>query len=1675
MAIKAIPSGWKTNLRTGAIADRDLRLYADFRQFEYPDLGTGSAQYTVAREENLIDRGNCELGIAPMIFGETVPVLGNCTFERSSDFSHTGDFSYKITKTIAAGTNAFAFLTDTLVGGDLHGYVSGSTYICTAWYYVPTASGIDATEAELHYRTLSVGNITADTATELDKWQELTFTFTIPDNNTDAQMPAIYFASTAADTEYFYVGDIKITTHNIPGSHFLSGGFIETLNEMPDTFTAQWRFLPTFAFDTASLQYLDSWYVSATQELRVYYDPADDKFKVLWEDGGTARTLESAQYDAGSAERNINQVITLTLAFDSTTGDTTGSSLWLDKTQDDTAWDDAIDAKTTVFNKNQIRALNGTAGAFNIFYKRQFNNLIATDAQVQNDFKDVGAEEIYWSLDGHGTGRTRVNISRPSARSLEHYDLYKGVTGKLNQSYGTNTLNLRLRNDGGRFSDDQNAAWDPANQVYNGTNAQNYLTNRFGVMTESWFEGDFDYLFIGRATEDGFRRQPKMKTVSTVSLSAEDGVGDLDRTVEEFGRVFPGEMLTREDTIMDHGSCESLTPPAMRGEESSTLSNATFERTADEVYIGRFSYVGTKTIAAGTAATIALSDNIGAGDMHNMIAGAEYTWRIRLKLPSGAMLGTEFVLAIVDSAGSTTQAAVNTFDAYQEVKVTRTLDGGATFAYPQIQLASAAANNELFYIDLISFEPADQSEATDNSLFHSIAKRGYRRQIQYAANNSFENTTIGDTWLVTAGGTLNKDGADGFFGSASAELIPGAAEESMFGDILFTGTKKLNVGETYTWQVFVKSAGAASGANNSIAIAERDSGGGNDTAEQTYTLAGGEGYKAVNVQHTITDSDSDRLRISVKADAGDTINIDAVQLIQSDRALDYFEEARLSNGDDYDGLAGVAFADLGKEISWPWFGIHTGNVDYIHPWRRMEINTTIWQNTKSIGAGTGARYCGFDENNTLINFSILDSDYGDLVPAGIVTDSFADVNNIIHHGLTVRLDELQANRLYGVGVKYQLGTIERLIWLASGTGNFTESVVDQQLTEVVPNQFFWPLIAIYPEYWSEYGAVPEFNVADDLTIVPNSVSWRTAQGVSSNTFAIALQVANPEILKKIIVSKRDRVVGVQSAKLMHKTVGAAGSGDGDFSYVSSGRIVSGLDITSRAGQAQILLFNNTGDPGTLIDAGIVGLPVYKFSGSEGHIHDSYIDRDDIAKNGEKLIQFGGEDVISGEADGQLDRLADFIWKDRTSRKHIYVGTSTGALHDISPAAWMHIDIGAAGTAEDILGTANVLGVRISADDDTRGKTNVTYRELTEGWKYDSNVNARFFARGVPVNKSTGGGAFVTVGSEFLHADTDLKVPIGDTSAEDIIIAGFDFLIDAYGGGELHLTKGIFEIDGPITIPENIKFTGEGDQTIINAPNSINMITATSKDNIEIRDMKLTMTGARTGNPEAIALTTCDNIVIDNVTIDCDGLAAIDAGGGADGTFSSIRISGGFENGAIISGNRNQLSNIWVTGESGTIVTHGLNISGAQTHANNITVKDIIKTSGGTCTGITFSGSESELNNCYISNVTGASAAITIIMGLQFSGDRMSATNCTIDDTDNTSDATLAHGLRVFGDNNSLVGVTVLNGSGKGIVMVAGATNTVINECTAMDNGADTGIDNTNGDNFSDAGTNTFVG
>jgi len=347
----------------------------------------------------------------------------------------------------------------------------------------------------------------------------------------------------------------------------------------------------------------------------------------------------------------------------------------------------------------------------------------------------------------------------------------------------------------------------------------------------------------------------------------------------------------------------------------------------------------------------------------------------------------------------------------------------------------------------------DTATETD-SLLHLITRLATKRDIfNFLSNSSFENATIGDSWLVTTGGTLNKDAADGLFGSASGELIPGLAAERMVQTVSFTGTKKLNVGETYTYSAWVKSTAAASSGDNGITIVEFDGAVQGADTTVAYTLAGGEGYKKISVSRTITSSDTDRLRVDIAAAAGDTINIDGAMLIQGDRALNYFV---LNNND---GVAGVSSADDADSDSYDIIGFDVQSVAITHPWRRVDQGASIWNYLKDLGDATVASYIGLNSAGTFVHRSRFATDYEDPIPYGVI-DAVRNVST--------KIDVQNANRIVVHGVKIiKRGRVE-IMWVASGSDGFNIGT-DGRLTDTVANGASWPGATYGVEFIANYG------------------------------------------------------------------------------------------------------------------------------------------------------------------------------------------------------------------------------------------------------------------------------------------------------------------------------------------------------------------------------------------------------------------------------------------------------------------------------------------------------------------------------------------------------------------------------------------------------------------------------
>ncbi len=213
-------------------------------------------------------------------------------------------------------------------------------------------------------------------------------------------------------------------------------------------------------------------------------------------------------------------------------------------------------------------------------------------------------------------------------------------------------------------------------------------------------------------------------------------------------------------SFCDRGDCESATPPMVKGETVPLVVGATWGPDATEHYEGIQSYRFTKTVAAGDTAWVFLTDNQSATDMHGFLPGQTVTKKFRLKIPSGAILGSEISVILSDYASgawqTTNVVAQNIYDAWQEITVIRTLRSTCTGLTIYLRADGAAALNEYFNVDDIEIDkvPVARIMANDTNnwtapalsetfdwgagpmmaFFASTSKRFWRFEIDDPAN-----------------------------------------------------------------------------------------------------------------------------------------------------------------------------------------------------------------------------------------------------------------------------------------------------------------------------------------------------------------------------------------------------------------------------------------------------------------------------------------------------------------------------------------------------------------------------------------------------------------------------------------------------------------------------------------------------------------------------------------------------------------------------------------------------------------------------------------------------------------------------------------------------------------------------------------------------------------------------
>jgi hypothetical protein len=365
---------------------------------------------------------------------------------------------------------------------------------------------------------------------------------------------------------------------------------------------------------------------------------------------------------------------------------------------------------------------------------------------------------------------------------------------------------------------------------------------------------------------------------------------------------------------------------------------------------------------------------------------------------------------------------------------------------------------------------------------------------------------------------------------------------------------------------------------------------------------------------------------------------------------------------------------------------------------------------------------------------------------------------------------------------------------------------------------------------------------------------------------------------------------------------------------------------------------------------------------------------------------------------------------------------------------------------------------------------------------------------VPVSKPGGGGAFISVGSEFLHAGTDVRIPLGSTSAQTEINAAATFLSETYAAGSIRLSNGVYKTSGSIVLPSGIALLGEGmDATTIEKNGAFDAIVSaaagvgTELSGITIKDLQITRNAADTNTQEHIDLDFVDDLIIENVrlvgaynAVACDIISCDNAtirnlivNGDSKVTTAAMRIAGTGD-GAFIGDCR------FFDCQLGMLSTQ------RNSRISNCYISDISDNDSSIVYGIGMQAIDNiVIENCHIEDIESTSG-VRLASGIWIAttGDNIRIVNCHIGSVINTLDGANASGIEMLGFECSIGNCGVVDGSGTGIqiegdsieitnCMVSGNTGTGINIASTADRTQISSTRSTsNGTNFTDGGTNT---
>jgi hypothetical protein len=480
-----------------------------------------------------------------------------------------------------------------------------------------------------------------------------------------------------------------------------------------------------------------------------------------------------------------------------------------------------------------------------------------------------------------------------------------------------------------------------------------------------------------------------------------------------------------------------------------------------------------------------------------------------------------------------------------------------------------------------------------------------------------------------------------------------------------------------------------------------------------------------------------------------------------------------------------------------------------------------------------------------------------------------------------------------------------------------------------------------------------------------------------------------------------------------------------------------FDTTTRADSAQILLTNGTGSAKIIRGAVIRAKMITMLSGTEGYLNDKYVDYESIANNGERKLEIGNDFVVTF---AQVNQLADYNWKMNRMKRHLYTLSLTGCQTFFEPGEWYTLTLGGVGTAEYISAVVMCYNMRTSITAGGIGSTQITFLEMYQNWVFDSNEVARSIASGqfnrAPTSMTTIVAASTYMGTADYYCDG---------TADDVEINAAIVYMAGKGGGTVQLTEGTFNLAASINLSNNICLAGMGNGTILyttaqtfDAISSVGTV-GTPKVNIRLMNFCI-LNGVWVNN----------GVVVYNINFTYTNNSVI--------TGLLFRKPGGYETVSFNYCSDDIIFNCIFDGE---LVANGKIICIASFGSNRIQIANNI-----------LKRLRTEQNGTHSPELIGISSLDT--------GSLEISNNSLYDFSQN--DATNVYGMeiatnycKIFGNKVESLKNTNTATAVTGIHIVFGSVSSQVSGNYCFNNGSDTGLANTNHNNFYDQGTDTDIG